>query len=79
MPFIARPLINVTRTVITSTPLRARAAGISLPFALFSSSASNSQNQNQNQNTMSGSVQKSDSEWQAQLSPEQVRHKAKSA
>jgi len=69
MPLIARPLLNASRTLIANTPIRARAAGISLPFALFSSS-STPQQQNQNQNGMSG--QKSDSEWQAQLSPEQV-------
>jgi hypothetical protein len=69
MPFIARPLFNASRTLIANTPIRARAAGISLPFALFSSS-STPQQQNQNQDGMSG--QKSDSEWQAQLSPEQV-------
>jgi hypothetical protein len=71
MPFIARPLFNASRTLIANTPIRARAAGISLPFALFSSSSTpQQQNQNQNQDGMSG--QKSDSEWQAQLSPEQV-------
>jgi hypothetical protein len=68
MPFIARPLISATRSVITRSPLRARAAGISLPFAFFGSSSSPQQKQNQD----NMSVQKSDSEWQAQLSPEQV-------
>lgn len=69
MPYIARPLISATRSVITRSPLRARAAGISLPFGLFASSSSSPQ---QNQNSDNMSVQKSDSEWQAQLSPEQV-------
>jgi hypothetical protein len=73
MPFISRPLINASRTVIASTPFRARAAGISLPFALFSSSSTSQKQNNQDQNTMSGTTQKSESEWQAQLSPEQVR------
>lgn len=55
----------------------ARYAGIFSPFALFSSSSSSSSSAGQQavntDSEMSGSaVKKSESEWQAQLSPEQV-------
>ncbi len=74
MPFlpvsITRPALKLVRPAanLNGLPINAtRFAGILSPFALFSSSASS------NQNEMSApKVQKSNNEWQAQLSPQQV-------
>lgn len=67
MPFISRPIINVTRTASLNLRSRATATTTAAGFALFSSSSSSSK---PNQQKMG--VEKSESEWQAQLSPEQV-------
>ena len=72
MPFISRPIINATRTASLNLRSRATATTTAAGFALFSSSSASKQNQNQNQQKMG--VEKSESEWQAQLSPEQVSY-----
>lgn len=78
MPLIYRPLVNASRSLLLNTTrTRTRAFAVTTGttsttaagFALFSSSPA----PNQNQNNKMG-VDKSDSEWQAQLSPEQVSY-----
>ncbi|WVQ71888.1 methionine-R-sulfoxide reductase [Cryptococcus sp. DSM 104548] len=69
MPFISpaiyRSTVQLARTRFPTVTARS-AAGITLPFALFSSSASNDM-------SSQPKVQKSDDEWHAILSPEQFR------
>jgi len=65
----ARPIARTARTVPTTPRFRPATVTVSVSFfGLFSTSAAN------NTPEMSQpKVQKSDSEWMAQLSPEQVR------
>lgn len=83
MPFLSthtlRTIASTTTRPIRSLrpiPAQARLGGITLPFAaLFGSSAAQAQSSKSNSgNEMSGQpkVQKSEGEWQAILSPEQV-------
>lgn len=65
-PAYTRQLINTLRSPALRANPAVRASGFTLPFALFGTSASKS-------NEMSDHpVKKSESEWQAILSPEQV-------
>lgn len=84
MPFLSthtlRTIASTTTRPVRSLrpiPAQARLGGITLPFAaLFGSSATQTQSSNRgiSGNDMSGQpkVQKSEGEWQAILSPEQV-------
>lgn len=74
---IRRPAAVAPRSAPPLSP--ARVSGITLPFAGFFSSASGSSNKDGDKmGDGEYPVQKSDTEWRAVLSPEQVSHTFKS-